>query len=80
MRRLFSITILLLTFAAAGVEAQKLDDLPRYEGDNSQFGEIRIWGNETMMNMLRLWELGSHEHQRGVRFALAAQTRRVAPQ
>src|ERR1700730_13741466 len=68
MRRLLSIAIILVTLAATGANAQKLDDLPRYEGDNSQFGEIRIWGNETMMNTLRLWELGSHEHQRGLRF------------
>ena len=68
MRRLLSIAIMLVTLTATVTYAQNLDDLPRYEGDNSQFGEIRIWGNETMMNVLRLWELGSHEHQRGLRF------------
>src|SRR5882762_7770736 len=66
MRRFLSTVITLITLTCA--HAQNLDDLPRYEGDNSQFGEIRIWGNETMMNMLRLWELNSHEHQRGLRF------------
>ena len=68
MRRSLSITIMLIMFATTCAWAQNQDDLPRYEGDNSQFGEIRVWGNETMMNVLRLWELGIREHQRGLRF------------
>jgi len=43
--------------------------LPPYEGDNSQFGEIRIWGNQAMTGGLRLWEVGIMEGgQRGLRF------------
>src|SRR5260370_23662322 len=68
MRLLLSITIMIATLSPLCVYAQNLDDLPLYQGDNSQFGEIRIWGNETMMNVLRLWELGIREHQRGLRF------------
>ncbi len=68
MRRLLSITIMIASLSPVCAYAQNLDDLPLYQGDNSQFGEIRIWGNETMMNVLRLWELGIREHQRGLRF------------
>lgn len=68
MGRLLSIAVMTVIALTNWVHAQKLDDLPRYEGDNSQFGEIRVWGNETMMNVLRLWELGIREHQRGLRF------------
>jgi phosphate transport system substrate-binding protein len=68
MRRALSILVVIITLGTTFVYSQKIDDLPVYEGDNSQFGEIRIWGNEIMMNMLRNWELGIHEHQRGLRF------------
>src|SRR5258708_33954367 len=68
MRRLLSITMQTASLSPVCAYAQNLDDLPLYQGDNSQFGEIRIWGNETMMNVLRLWELGIREHQRGLRF------------
>jgi phosphate transport system substrate-binding protein len=49
--------------------AQQLDALPSYKGNNDQFGEIRIWGNETMLQLLTSWELGIHEQQRGLRFS-----------
>jgi len=68
MRRLVSIAMMMAFLSTTSVYAQNLDDLPLYEGDNSQFGEIRVWGNETLMNVLRNWELGIHEHQRGLRF------------
>lgn len=61
-------TLIIIMLLTTCVCAQNLDDLPQYKGDNSQFGEIRVWGNETMMNILRNWELGIHEHQRGLRF------------
>ena len=49
--------------------AQDLSKIPVYHGNNDQFGELRIWGNETMLKMLTAWELGIHEDQRGLRFA-----------
>jgi phosphate transport system substrate-binding protein len=64
--------IILLLGAALLVSplcAQSLDGLPSYHGNNDQFGEIRIWGNETMLPMLTAWELGIHDQQRGLRFA-----------
>ena len=67
MKSLLRYGLLVAMFASRGY-AQSLDDLPNYQGDNSQFGEIRTWGNETMMNMLRLWQLGIKEQQRGLRF------------
>lgn len=68
MRRLLGFALIISTFTSPSVVAQSLDNLPVYHGDNTQFGEIRTWGNEIMLNMLRLWELGIHEHQRGLRF------------
>jgi phosphate transport system substrate-binding protein len=68
MQCLLRLAAVAVALGTAGAHAEDLVRLPRYEGDNSQFGEIRIWGNETMTNVLRLWEVGIHEHQRGLRF------------
>jgi len=60
---------LALALAAQASWAQNPDDLPLYVGDNNQFGEIRVWGNPTMTNILRQWEVGIMEGgQRGLRF------------
>src|SRR5579864_6289443 len=69
MRRVHVIALMLAALADAACWAQSLDGLPLYQGNNDQFGEIRIWGNETMLQMLTAWELGIHEHQRGLRFS-----------
>lgn len=69
MRRVPTIALMLAALAGAMSWAQSLDGLPLYQGNNDQFGEIRIWGNETMLKMLTAWELGIREHQRGLRFA-----------
>jgi phosphate transport system substrate-binding protein len=69
MRRLQVIVVTLAAVVGATSWAQNLDGLPLYQGNNDQFGEIRIWGNETMLPMLTAWELGIREHQRGLRFA-----------
>src|SRR5260370_36386023 len=69
MRRIPILTLIITALAATQGSAQNLDGLPVYEGNNDQFSEIRIWGNETMLQMLTAWELGIHEHQRGLRFA-----------
>lgn len=69
MRRLQVIVVTLAAVVGATSWAQSLDGLPLYQGNNDQFGEIRIWGNETMLPMLTAWELGIREHQRGLRFA-----------
>ena len=69
MRRAQVIALILGSLASAANGAQSLDGLPPYQGNNDQFGEIRIWGNETMLPMLTAWELGIREHQRGLRFA-----------
>lgn len=69
MPRIPTIVLLTAVLAASTCAAQKLDSLPVYHGNNDQFGEIRIWGNETMLHMLTAWELGIHEQQRGLRFS-----------
>ncbi len=69
MRILKSIVLFAAALAASVCAAQDLTGLPEYHGNNDQFGEIRIWGNETMLKMLTAWELGIHEQQRGLRFA-----------
>ena len=69
MPRIPLIVLLTAALAASTCAAQKLDSLPLYHGNNDQFGEIRIWGNETMLHMLTAWELGIHEQQRGLRFS-----------
>lgn len=62
-------SVALASLFAAGAAAQDLSKLPVYKGNNDQFGEIRIWGNETMLKMLTAWELGIREEQRGLRFS-----------
>jgi phosphate transport system substrate-binding protein len=69
MRKIVPIALICVALAASSACAQKLDGLPSYHGNNDQFGEIRIWGNETMLQMLTAWELGIHEQQRGLRFS-----------
>ena len=69
MRRTQIVALITTALAATPGSAQNLDGLPLYQGNNDQFGEIRIWGNETMLQMLTAWELGIHEYQRGLRFA-----------
>jgi phosphate transport system substrate-binding protein len=63
------IASVILALAAMRAGADDLSDLPTYRADTSVYGEIRNWGNDLMLNVLRLWEVGFHEHQRGVRFA-----------
>ena len=63
-------TIASLLLASEKCHAQTIDpNLPAYHGNNDQFGEIRIWGNETLLKVLTAWELGVHEQQRGLRFS-----------
>jgi phosphate transport system substrate-binding protein len=69
MKCLLTIAVVAGSFVTTCALAQDLSDLPLYKGNNDQFGEIRIWGNETMLQMLTAWELGIHEHQRGLRFS-----------
>jgi phosphate transport system substrate-binding protein len=69
MRRKSILTLIITVLAPTAGSSQSLDGLPVYQGNNDQFGEIRIWGNETMLQMLTAWELGIHEYQRGLRFA-----------
>jgi phosphate transport system substrate-binding protein len=69
MRRTQIVALIITSLAATAGSAQTLEGLPLYQGNNDQFGEIRIWGNETMLQMLTAWELGIHEYQRGLRFA-----------
>ena len=69
MPSIHTIVLIAAALAASTCAAQKLDSLPLYHGNNDQFGEIRIWGNETMLHMLTAWELGIHEQQRGLRFS-----------
>ncbi|HZZ92175.1 MAG TPA: substrate-binding domain-containing protein [Usitatibacter sp.] len=65
-----ALSVAALSMAAAIAHGQNLDDLPVYVGKNDQFGEIRIWGNQAMTNVLRMWEAGIMEGggQRGLRF------------
>ncbi len=69
MSRIQAIILFAAALTASTCTAQKLDGLPVYHGNNDQFGEIRIWGNETMLHMLTAWELGIHDQQRGLRFS-----------
>ena len=69
MRQIAAIVLISAALATSSARAQNLDRLPSYHGNNDQFGEIRIWGNETMLQMLTAWELGIHEQQRGLRFS-----------
>jgi phosphate transport system substrate-binding protein len=69
VRRLMGLAVISITLATPFARGQNLDALPLYVGNNEQFGEIRIWGNPTMTNVLRLWEVGIMEGgQRGLRF------------
>ncbi len=80
MRRLLS-TLITLVILPPCVCAQKLDDLPRYQGDRSQFGEIRIWGNDGEVNLLRLWQANFHGHQPGIKWVdyLASTAAAIGP-
>jgi phosphate transport system substrate-binding protein len=69
VRLIATIALVLAALASNVGWGQNLDGLPLYKGNNDQFGEIRIWGNETMLKMLTAWELGIRDHQRGLRFA-----------
>ena len=69
MRTSITLLALGLVLGANAARAQNPDDLPLYVGDNNVFGEIRIWGNPTMTNLVRQWEVGIMEGgQRGLRF------------
>ncbi len=72
---------MLMTVTLPQVYAQKLDDLPRYQGDRSQFGEIRIWGNDGEVNLLRLWQANFHAHQPGIKWVdyLASTAAAIGP-
>ena len=69
MRKLAIVILISASLAASAQSTSSLDALPSYHGNNDQFGEIRVWGNETMLKMLTAWELGIHEQQRGLRFS-----------
>lgn len=68
MRRL--LVLMLSALAVATAHADSLEDLPPYVGNNDQFGEIRVWGNQTMTRLLGMWQAGIMEGggQRGLRF------------
>src|SRR6266481_6202793 len=68
MRRLPGVILTVITMMMASANSQNKAELPRYEGDHSQYGEIRIWGNDTSLNLLRLWQVDFHKHQRGIKF------------
>jgi phosphate transport system substrate-binding protein len=70
VRHLRSWAVISIALMASFAQAQNLDELPLYVGNNDQFGEIRIWGNQAMTNVLRLWEAAIMEGggQRGLRF------------
>jgi len=64
-------TVLMVTLVAPCTYAQNqnFDEMPVYKGDNTQFGELRIWGNNALMNVLRNWEIGIKANgQRGLFF------------
>jgi phosphate transport system substrate-binding protein len=81
MRRLLSATVMLVLLVTTCAYAQRLDDLPQYKGDRSKFGEIRIWGNDGEVNLLRLWQVGFHEHNPGVKWVdyLASTAAAIGP-
>ena len=73
-RRVTTVLLVALTAGSVGrsqqsMAARNIEGMPLYQGNNDQFGEIRIWGNETLLQMLTAWELGIHEQQRGLRFS-----------
>lgn len=49
--------------------AQSPENLPEYHGDHTQKGEIRNYGIEGLVDVLRLWEAGFIKQQRAVVFA-----------
>src|SRR5260370_3651842 len=81
MRRLLKVIVIVIVLATTHVDAQRLDDLPQYKGDHSQFGEIRIWGNDGEVNLLRLWQAGFHPHQPGIKWVdyLASTAAAIGP-